>query len=85
MIFDLDETLVHCNESIMVPYDVCLEIAVNNGKDKIKVFIYWIYFKIKNKIKAGINIRPYAKEVLKRLSSKFELIVFTASHSCYAN
>ncbi len=67
----MDETLVHCNESIMVPYDVCLEIAVNNGKDKIKVIfllfnIFVIYIKIK--YKAGINIRPYAKEVLKRLS-----------------
>lgn len=67
----MDETLVHCNESIMVPYDVCLEIAVNNGKDKIKVIfllfnLFVIYIKIK--FKAGINIRPYAKEVIKRLS-----------------
>lgn len=67
----MDETLVHCNESIMVPYDVCLDIAVNNGKDKIKVIfllfnLFVIYIKIK--FKAGINIRPYAKEVIKRLS-----------------
>ena len=34
---------------------------------------------------AGINIRPYAKELLKNLSNDFEIIVFTASHSCYAN
>lgn len=55
----------------MVPYDVCLDIAVNNGKDKIKVIfllfnLFVIYIKIK--FKAGINIRPYAKEVIKRLS-----------------
>lgn len=35
--------------------------------------------------KAGINVRPYAKEILKELSSEFEIIVFTASHQCYAN
>lgn len=33
---------------------------------------------------AGINIRPFAIEVLKDLSKQFEIIVFTASHSCYA-
>lgn len=36
-------------------------------------------------IEAGINIRPYAVEILKNLSKNFEVIVFTASHSCYAN
>jgi CTD small phosphatase-like protein 2 len=36
-------------------------------------------------IEAGINIRPYAFEILKNLSKNFEIIVFTASHSCYAN
>ena len=32
-----------------------------------------------------INIRPYAEAFLKELSKIFELIIFTASHSCYAN
>lgn len=36
-------------------------------------------------IEAGINVRPYARECLEELSKHFELIVFTASHSCYAN
>lgn len=36
-------------------------------------------------IEAGINIRPYAKDILRNLSKYFEIIVFTASHSCYAN
>jgi CTD small phosphatase-like protein 2 len=35
--------------------------------------------------KAGINIRPFTKEILKELNEIFEIIVFTASHSCYAN
>lgn len=34
---------------------------------------------------AGINIRPYAKEIIEELSEFFEVIIFTASHSCYAN
>jgi len=37
------------------------------------------------KLKAGINIRPFARECLAELSKYFEIIVFTASHSCYAN
>jgi CTD small phosphatase-like protein 2 len=36
-------------------------------------------------INAGINIRPHAREILRHLSSNFEVIVFTASHPCYAN
>lgn len=36
-------------------------------------------------IYAGINIRPHAVELLKQLSKNFQIIVFTASHSCYAN
>jgi CTD small phosphatase-like protein 2 len=36
-------------------------------------------------IEAGINIRPHAKEILQHLSQHFEVIVFTASHACYAN
>ena len=36
-------------------------------------------------MKAGINIRPYAKEILQEMSNYFEVIIFTASHSCYAN
>lgn len=36
-------------------------------------------------IDASINIRPYAITLLNNLYRHFELIVFTASHSCYAN
>ncbi len=36
-------------------------------------------------IKAGINIRPYVEHCLQELSKQFELMVFTASHECYAN
>lgn len=36
-------------------------------------------------IDASINIRPYAITLLNQLAKTFELIIFTASHSCYAD
>ena len=48
LIFDLDETLIHCIENIdEEPYDI--PITVDSGGDKIH---------------AGINIRPSAYECL---------------------
>jgi CTD small phosphatase-like protein 2 len=61
--------LIHCNENLNAPYDIKLPIIFPTGEV----------------IEAGINIRPHAKEILKNLSKNFEVIVFTASHSCYAN
>jgi len=69
IIFDLDETLIHCNENTSMPCDVILPIKFPNG----------------DIIEAGINIRPYTMELLEELSKYYEIIVFTASHSCYAN
>ena len=69
IVFDLDETLIHCNESINMPADVILAIKFPSGET----------------VQAGINIRPYAKAILKELNKDFEIIVFTASHACYAN
>jgi CTD small phosphatase-like protein 2 len=68
-VFDLDETLIHCNESVNMPCDVRLTIKLTCGQS----------------VEAGINIRPYAIELLKQLSRQTEIITFTASHSCYAN
>lgn len=69
LIFDLDETLIHCNENAQMPCDIILPIQFPNGEV----------------IEAGVNIRPFAVEALKELSLYYEIIVFTASHSCYAN
>jgi len=69
IIFDLDETLIHCNENANIPSDVVLPIRFPHG----------------DIIEAGINVRPYAIEALEELSKHFEIVVFTASHSCYAN
>lgn len=70
LIFDLDETLVHCVDSIehSCP-DVILPIAFPTGEV----------------ISAGINIRPFVQEVLLEANIHFEVIVFTASHKCYAD
>lgn len=64
IIFDLDETLIHCNENTSMPCDIALPIKFPNNSI----------------VKAGINVRPYARECLRELAKHFELIVFTASH-----
>lgn len=55
IVFDLDETLIHCNETTSIPHDVALPITFPTGEV----------------IEAGINIRPHAKEVLKALAANF--------------
>ena len=70
LIFDLDETLVHCCEDI------------NKNKPMV---ILPIVFPTGEVVQAGINIRPYALECLREASKDFEVFVFTASHPCYAN
>lgn len=65
---DLDETLIHCNETLSLAHDVKLNIRFPTGE----------------KIDAGVNIRPYARQFLEELSRICEVIVFTASHECYA-
>ncbi|CAK59009.1 unnamed protein product (macronuclear) [Paramecium tetraurelia] len=69
IVFDLDETLIHCNENAQIPGDVILPITFPNGET----------------VQASINIRPHAQKVLQTLSKHFEIIIFTASHSSYAN
>ncbi|EGR33687.1 NLI interacting factor-like phosphatase family protein, putative [Ichthyophthirius multifiliis] len=69
IVFDLDETLIHCNENQDVQSDITIQIKFPNQEV----------------IEAGVNIRPFCREVLKELSKSFEIIVFTASHSCYAD
>lgn len=69
IIFDLDETLIHCNDDPTQPCDIKVPIKFTGG----------------DVIQAGLTIRPYAKEILKILSQHYEIVVFTASHACYAN
>lgn len=68
LIFDLDETLVHCCVLGEVP-DVVLDIRLPTGQ----------------LCEAGVCFRPFVSECLEKLSKSFEIFVFTASHSCYAD
>ena len=69
VIFDLDETLVHCCDDTSVECTVVLPIVFSNG----------------DIMQAPISIRPYALECLKKASKNYEVIVFTASQQCYAD
>lgn len=69
LIFDLDETLIHCTEAQKTKGEITQPITFANG-DQINV---------------GINTRPYAKYALEELSKYYQVIIFTASHSAYAN
>jgi len=69
VVFDLDETLVHCLTTDIEKADKIVTINLNTN----------------DKIKAGVNIRPHVVECLKQLSEYYELIVFTASHPYYAD
>jgi len=70
LVFDLDETLVHCVEDLnLCNPTVVLPIVFPSGEI----------------VQAGINVRPYALECLREANKDFEVFVFTASHPCYAN
>ena len=65
VIFDLDETLVHCVDDIQKnkPHAILPVKYPNGGMGQ-----------------AGIKIRPYVSECLAEVSKHFEVVVFTASH-----
>jgi CTD small phosphatase-like protein 2 len=68
-VFDLDETLVHCVENNFKDCSMTIDITLPSGES----------------VKAGINIRPYTLEILELLNKLCEVVLFTASHSCYAS
>lgn len=69
IILDLDETLVHCDEDLSKPKQMQIPIKFTGGEI----------------VDCGVTIRPFAKEFIALVSQFFEIVVFTASHSCYAN
>jgi Dullard-like phosphatase family protein len=72
-VFDLDETLVHCVGSIK-------NKKPNEYQDVIKVLL-----PNKVAVDVGLNVRPNWKESLKKISEKFYIVVYTASHNSYAD
>jgi Dullard-like phosphatase family protein len=70
IVFDLDETLVHCTfKDKTDEADVFLNIKMPNGQEA----------------KTGFNIRPYWEEMMQELDPNWEIVVFTASCKNYAD
>ncbi|CAI2382939.1 unnamed protein product [Moneuplotes crassus] len=70
LIFDMDETLIHC-----------IPDAKHGQKCEVKIPV-----KYSDKISYKyINLRPYVRECLKELSLLYQIIVFTASTQDYAD
>lgn len=76
IIFDLDETLLHCKDQSVGDCMIRKPVTFSNG-----VTITVIFVLIKKQ--AGINLRPYMKEQLIQLQPHFDQVVFTASHHMY--
>ena len=71
IIFDLDETLIHCVDDIeQEDPDEVIEIHFEDEEGPVH---------------AGINIRPYMYECLREANKHFQVVVFTASHQTYAD
>ncbi|CAD8196022.1 unnamed protein product [Paramecium pentaurelia] len=69
LVIDLDETLVHCNESQLMPKDLVININLNDTLT----------------VKAEISVRPYAQQFLQNMAQYFEIMIYTASNEDYAN
>lgn len=68
-IFDLDETLIHC------------ELDANK-ESQCKIEILLPCKKIKT---IGLNIRPHWREELLKIKKKYHVVIYTASHQSYAD
>jgi len=70
LIFDLDETLVHCIDDIdNQTFDLPIKVTFPSGET----------------IQAGINIRPHVYQCLKKARENYQVVIFTASHQAYAD
>ena len=69
LVLDLDETLVH---SCFLPFDCPSDLIIQIEQDKNMQDIH-------------VLVRPHVEEFLERMSKKYELVLFTASISNYAN
>ena len=68
-IFDLDDTLVHCQSSKINKCQYQIEVNLPSRKKGL----------------IGINIRPNWEKALNIIKDKYIIVVFTASHSTYAD
>ena len=70
-VFDLDETLIHA----------VTDLKKNNYQNNIIT----IRTPTGKMAKIAINIRPKWEEVIKKVSKHYTIVIYTASHSSYAN
>ena len=74
-LLDLDETLIHCIG----------EIKNDNIKQMKCDKIIEVILPTKKKVKIGINIRPHLFEAMDIIKEKYNIVIFTASHSSYTD
>ena len=72
-VFDLDETIVHCVGSI------------KNKKPSDYQNVIKVLLPSKIAVDVGLNVRPNWKESIKKISEKYYIVVYTASHNSYAD
>ena len=79
LIIDLDETLIHCLD----------EREIEMGLQRPEVVVQVPYLEDDGRfecfVEAEVIMRPYLNECLERLSSNFQLVLFTAAESAYAD
>lgn len=71
LIFDIDETMIHCLEDSYHQPDVILKIPLDPENTDFA--------------DAGINIRPHLYECLRQANENYQVIAFTASDQQYAD
>ena len=67
-IFDLDETIVHCETRDVKKADIIIKVILPSKKET----------------EVGINIRPYSIDLIKKLKEFYVIIIYTASDKSYA-
>jgi CTD small phosphatase-like protein 2 len=71
LVLDLDETLVHCKkEGPSSKCDQVIKIVLPDNQGTML---------------GMLNFRPHVFEFLKEMVKYYELVVYTASHECYAS
>lgn len=69
IIFDLDETLIHSCKTPNERFDRSVTARMPSQNEKT----------------IGFNVRPHFDDLIDSLKDDFELVIFTASHYCYAS
>lgn len=74
LIFDLDETLIHClDDAETASPDITVLIPVTDPDSSVF------------EIQGDVIVRPHLYETLKELTNFYQLIIFTASEQSYAD